>query len=128
MTVYAIYSLACNDCDTHYPASPDVINSDATIVAAALTDGWTRGNGPRRRNYHRCPACTTEAERVGAIIARGICPVCGTSRALNAVGNLRQHNKPASPGNRRWTGWCDGSRKPPLTAGPVNANSGEETP
>lgn len=63
---------------------------------------------------------------MGTIIARGICPVCGTSRALNANTTIRQHNKPPTPGNRRWTGWCDGSRKPPVAA-PALADSGETT-
>jgi hypothetical protein len=113
MTIYATFALACNDCATHYPASPDVLGSDTALIRAAVAQGWTRGDGNRRRHTHRCPDCTAIAEDAGTVPARGICSVCGTIRSVNTDGSIRQHKIPPSPSSRRWNNWCDGSRKPP---------------
>jgi hypothetical protein len=126
MTVYAVYSLACNDCEAHYPARPDQIDSELAITRAALTDGWTRGAGTRRRAYHRCPDCTAKAEELGWRSARATCSVCGTERALNVDGTIRHHREPASPGHRRWNDLCNGSHKPPATTASGQGTAGEE--
>lgn len=103
MSVFHAVQLDCNSCTARYV--PLLSSSDTAAVRAAADDaGWLCDFRGRGEDY--CPRCA-DAPFGDYRMPRGICPSCGTERALTMAAVVKRHTAPDS---RKL---CDGGGRPP---------------
>lgn len=103
MSVFLAVHLDCNRCTARYvPLRPSV--DSAAVRAEADAAGWLCNFRGRGEDY--CGVCA-ETPLGDYQTPRGICPECGTERALTMRATIRRH--PVTGGREL----CKGGGQPP---------------